>query len=127
MKIWKNRKSGQSHRTTLPIKATRKRVAEAILDDRINRQGRKHHQEYLIKWQGCGDEENTWEWALNLKAFQSLIDAYHRATRMSPKQVGENVTGRLLAMPREPTLLCPSCMSCLPAVLARAAVPSVPG
>lgn len=51
---------GQSQRKGLNIQAVGKRVAEAILDDRMVRRSRKDHREYLIKWQGCGDEENTW-------------------------------------------------------------------
>eukprot|EP00551_Chaetoceros_affinis_P006703 CAMPEP_0203671658 /NCGR_PEP_ID=MMETSP0090-20130426/7369_1 /ASSEMBLY_ACC=CAM_ASM_001088 /TAXON_ID=426623 /ORGANISM="Chaetoceros affinis, Strain CCMP159" /LENGTH=954 /DNA_ID=CAMNT_0050536771 /DNA_START=314 /DNA_END=3177 /DNA_ORIENTATION=+ len=38
-------------------------TVEMILDDRINKQGVK---EYLIKWKGFNDEENTWEIEKNI-------------------------------------------------------------
>ncbi|KAK2981391.1 hypothetical protein RJ640_003351 [Escallonia rubra] len=40
-------------------KAAGKRVTESILNDRVITTSRKHHQEYLVKWQGYTDEENT--------------------------------------------------------------------
>ncbi|KAK3016633.1 hypothetical protein RJ639_006022 [Escallonia herrerae] len=52
---------GQIRRQGLKPKAAGKRVAEAILNDRMITTSRKRHQEYLVKWQGLMDEENTWE------------------------------------------------------------------
>ncbi|KAK3012761.1 hypothetical protein RJ639_008109 [Escallonia herrerae] len=52
---------GQIKRQGLKPKAAGKRVAEAILNDRVIIASRKRHQEYLVKWQGQMDEENTWE------------------------------------------------------------------
>ncbi|KAK3009125.1 hypothetical protein RJ639_014921 [Escallonia herrerae] len=52
---------GQIKRQGLKPKAAGKRVAEAILNDRVIIASRKRHQEYLVKWQGHMDEENTWE------------------------------------------------------------------
>ncbi|KAK2979456.1 hypothetical protein RJ640_015085 [Escallonia rubra] len=52
---------GQIRRPGLKPKAAGKRVAEAILNDRVITASRKRHQEYLVKWQGYMDEENTWE------------------------------------------------------------------
>ncbi|KAK2992170.1 hypothetical protein RJ640_000806 [Escallonia rubra] len=56
---------------------------------------RKRHQEYLVKWQGYMDEENTWERAADLSAYTDKIEAYHmqKLTRTSTALVGENVTG----------------------------------
>ncbi|KAK3039204.1 hypothetical protein RJ639_029061 [Escallonia herrerae] len=56
---------------------------------------RKRHQEYLVKWQGQMDEENTWERAADLSAYADKIEAYHmqKLTRASTALVGENVTG----------------------------------
>ncbi|KAK3007845.1 hypothetical protein RJ639_014347 [Escallonia herrerae] len=50
---------GQIRRQGLKPKAAGKRVAEAILNDRVISASRKRHQEYLVKWQGYMDEENT--------------------------------------------------------------------
>ncbi|KAK3012642.1 hypothetical protein RJ639_008598 [Escallonia herrerae] len=86
---------GQIKRQGLKPKAAGKRVAEVILNDRVIIASRKRHQEYLVKWQGQMDEENTWERAADLSAYADKIDAYHmqKLTRASTALVGENVTG----------------------------------
>ncbi|KAK2999800.1 hypothetical protein RJ639_023064 [Escallonia herrerae] len=68
---------GQITRQGLKPKAAGKRVAEAILNDRVITASRKCHQEYLVKWQGHMDEENTWERAADLSAYANKIEAYH--------------------------------------------------
>ncbi|KAK3010370.1 hypothetical protein RJ639_012595 [Escallonia herrerae] len=101
---------GQIKRQGLKPKAAGKRVAEAILNDRVIIASRKRHQEYLVKWQGQMDEENTWERAADLSAYADKIEAYHmqKLTRASTALVGENVTGCPLhppstAPPRPPS------------------------
>ncbi|KAK3034964.1 hypothetical protein RJ639_033342 [Escallonia herrerae] len=86
---------GQIRRQGLKPKAAGKRVVEAILNDRVITVSRKRHQEYLVKWQGHMDEENTWERAADLSADTDKIEAYHmqKLTRASTALVGENVTG----------------------------------
>ncbi|KAK3036651.1 hypothetical protein RJ639_030220 [Escallonia herrerae] len=86
---------GQIKRQGLKPKAAGKRVAEAILNDRVIIASHKRHQEYLVKWQGQMDEENTWERAADLSAYADKIEAYHmqKLTRASTALVGENVTG----------------------------------
>ncbi|KAK3027701.1 hypothetical protein RJ639_041411 [Escallonia herrerae] len=86
---------GQIKRQGLKPKAAGKRVAEAILNDRVIIASRKRHQEYLVKWQGQMDEENTWERAADLSAYADKIEAYHmqKLTRASTALVGQNVTG----------------------------------
>ncbi|KAK3027010.1 hypothetical protein RJ639_041165 [Escallonia herrerae] len=86
---------GQIKRQGLKPKAAGKRVAEAILNDRVIIASRKRHQEYLVKWQGHMDEENTWERAADLSAYADKIEDYHmqKLTRASTALVGENVTG----------------------------------
>ncbi|KAK2981125.1 hypothetical protein RJ640_016294 [Escallonia rubra] len=66
---------GQIRRPGLKPKAAGKRVAEAILNDRVITASRKRHQEYLVKWQGYMDEENTWEQAADLSAYTDKIEA----------------------------------------------------
>ncbi|KAK3010186.1 hypothetical protein RJ639_010771 [Escallonia herrerae] len=90
-----NPSRGQIKRQGLKPKAAGKRVAEAILNDRVIIASRKRHQEYLVKWQGQMDEENTWERAADLSAYADKIEAYHmqKLTRASTALVGENVTG----------------------------------
>ncbi|KAK3006498.1 hypothetical protein RJ639_017037 [Escallonia herrerae] len=85
----------QIRRQGLKPKAAGKRVAEAILNDRVITASRKRHQEYLVKWQGQMDEENTWERAADLSAYVDKIEAYHmqKSTRASTALVGENITG----------------------------------
>ncbi|KAK3003935.1 hypothetical protein RJ639_018044 [Escallonia herrerae] len=95
---------GQIKRQGLKPKAAEKRVAEAILNDRVITAFRKRHQEYLVKWQGHIDEENTWERAADLSAYADKIEAYHmqKLTRASTALVGENVTGCTLHPPSAP-------------------------
>ena len=54
-------------------------VVEAILDKRINRYG---HIEYLMKWHGYGDEENTWEPFENLDC-PDLVALFEETSQMS--------------------------------------------
>ncbi|KAK3028694.1 hypothetical protein RJ639_038073 [Escallonia herrerae] len=86
---------GQIRRPGFKPKAARKRVAKAILNDRVITASRKRHQEYLVKWQGYMEEENTWERAVDLSAYNDKIEAYHmqKLMRASTALVGENVTG----------------------------------
>ncbi|KAK3020405.1 hypothetical protein RJ639_045710 [Escallonia herrerae] len=86
---------GQIKRQGLKPKAVGKRVTEAILNDRVITASRKRHQEYLVKWQGYMEEENTWKRAANLSAYTDKIEAYHmqKLTRALTALVGENVTG----------------------------------
>ena len=49
---------------------------ESILDMRH----RKGARQFLIKWEGYGDEGNTWEPEANLEGARRLVDAYLRTT-----------------------------------------------
>ncbi|KAK3001076.1 hypothetical protein RJ639_020292 [Escallonia herrerae] len=69
------------------------------MNDRVITASPKRHQEYLVKWQGYIEEENTWERAADLSAYKDKIEAYHlqKLTRASTALVGENVIGCPLA------------------------------
>ncbi|KAK2998243.1 hypothetical protein RJ639_023922 [Escallonia herrerae] len=86
---------GQIKRPRLKPKAAGKRVSESILNDRVITASRKHHQDYLVKWQGYTEEENIWERAADLSAYNDKIEAYHmqKLMRASTILVGENVMG----------------------------------
>ncbi|KAK3018912.1 hypothetical protein RJ639_005117 [Escallonia herrerae] len=86
---------GQIKRQGLKPKAVGKRVAEAILNDRVITASRKCHQEYIVKWQRYMEEENTWERVADFSAYTDKIEAYQmqKLTRASITLVGENVTG----------------------------------
>ncbi|KAL0322027.1 UNVERIFIED_CONTAM: hypothetical protein Scaly_2499100 [Sesamum calycinum] len=78
----------QPSRPQLELTKTKEKVAEAILNHRVMSTAKRNHNEYLVKWKGCSNKENTWEWVTNLKAFLSLVEAYHtsHAPRTSPSQ-----------------------------------------
>jgi hypothetical protein len=46
---------------------------EAILGSRISR----NQLEYLVKWEGFPDCENTWEPVSNIKSCKDLINEFH--------------------------------------------------
>ncbi|KAK2998487.1 hypothetical protein RJ639_022877 [Escallonia herrerae] len=100
---------GQIKRQGLKPKAAAKRVAEAILNDRVITASCKRHQEYLVKWLGYMEEENTWERATDLLAYTDKIEGYQmqKLTRASTALVGENVTG----CPLHPPSTAPPCPS----------------
>ncbi|KAK2996379.1 hypothetical protein RJ639_026259 [Escallonia herrerae] len=80
----------------------------------------KHHQEYMVKWQGYTKEENTWERAVNLSAYNDKIEAYHmqKLTRASTALVEDNVMGCPLAptmistTPLHPSTIAPMRLPC---------------
>ncbi|KAK3034969.1 hypothetical protein RJ639_033347 [Escallonia herrerae] len=79
---------------------------------------RKRHQEYLVKWQGQTEEDNTWEGVADLSAYNDKIEVYHmqKLMRASTTLVGENVMGCPLAPSMTSTvpLLPPSTASLRP-------------
>ena len=49
---------------------------EAIRDRRMRRWRGGMHKQYLVKWKGYPEYENTWEWWDTLQGAQQIVDAY---------------------------------------------------
>ena len=52
---------------------------EHIVKSRVGKHGRK---EYLVKWKGYSDRENTWEPEGNLKACKGILKEYEKAQKV---------------------------------------------
>ena len=54
---------------------------EAIREDRMKKWRGELHKQYLVKWKGYPEFENTWEWWDSLSKAKRIIDAYERNPR----------------------------------------------
>lgn len=79
---------------------------ERILDSRMHRRGRGTHElQYLVKWKGYGDAENTWEPAANLEHARRNVDDFHRLHPSAPRPIVGRANRALFALalrPRSP-------------------------
>jgi hypothetical protein len=51
---------------------------EAIRQHRLKKWRGEMHKQYLVKWKGYPEWENTWEWWDSLIKAKKLVDAYNR-------------------------------------------------
>ena len=72
------------------VEATLEYEVERILDKRTRKRGRSSSDEYLVKWQGYGHENNTWEPLANLTNCVALVREFESSLTQSgcPRQLG---------------------------------------
>ena len=70
---------GKSSRAPTGIRMEFDKEAEEILADRTVREANNHPRlEYLVKWKGLPDSENSWEPARSLWQFEDLIEKFRQ-------------------------------------------------
>jgi hypothetical protein len=57
---------------------------EAIRNHRMRLYRRKQYKQYLVKWKGYPDWENSWEWEDTLKGASSIVNVYWRSLESEP-------------------------------------------
>jgi len=51
-------------------------TVEQVLDHKVVKRGRQCKVEFLIHWEGCGDEHNTWETSANVANSLDCVQYY---------------------------------------------------
>ena len=68
--------------------------AEKILDSRLSR----GKLQYLVKWRGYPNEENTWEPEDNLKHSPNLLDEFHHKNPSAPRRLDPSICIRFTSL-----------------------------
>jgi hypothetical protein len=68
--------------------------AEKILDSRLSR----GKLQYLVKWRGYPNEENTWEPEDNLKHSPNLLDEFHHENPSAPRRLDPSICIRFTSL-----------------------------
>ena len=66
-------------------------VVDEILDSRVFRR----QLQYLVRWEGYDEGENSWEPANLVKNAKAKVSAFHRKHPSAPKRVAESVFANL--------------------------------
>jgi len=88
---------GISRRVPMGIKVQHEKEPEEVLTDRVMRHSNQSPtQELLVKWKGLPESDASRKPIQNLCQFKAQIQPFKdkKATRTSPKLVGEDGTGR---------------------------------
>ena len=82
-------------------------AVEEILDSRMFRR----RLQYLVKWEGYGIENNTWEYAENLDNAAQVVADFHSTHPGAPCRIRAIVFGTIPFRPMSPTLASSQCSS----------------
>ena len=86
LKLYRTSETFDSHRTVEPVRPPPEIVdeneeyeVEAIRDCRKRKYQGQLYKQYLVKWKGYPEYENTWEWFDSLDKAKKLIERYEKS------------------------------------------------
>jgi hypothetical protein len=56
---------------------------------------RKPYKQYLVKWKGYPERENSWEWEDTLKGASNIVNAYWRSLENEPDNDGMRLSMKM--------------------------------